>query len=312
MRKICFLLVIVVLISNYSLANESGNTILKYDLEENIAKVLIQINLNEIEPFQLKIPKDSEEISSSETFNQKTFKDYKTVYFDNPKNQQISIEYQTQSVIENSKDSFFILDISSFKSQNISLELALPKQAILKYSLESPTPSIFPSTDKIKTDGQRITLIWDSKSLKDKEAILVIYNYKQTYQNTLITIVSISLVSLAIILIYINKFAKNSQLIQNKSTSSKSTFSNALDESLIKTDETQLQENLTKNLFEEEKQIVLLLLKSPENQIWQKELQHNVGISKVRLSRKLRNLKQKGLIESIPYGNTNKIRLIIN
>lgn len=63
----------------------------------------------------------------------------------------------------------------------------------------------------------------------------------------------------------------------------------------------------TQNLFKEEKKIMDYLLKKKE--CWTKEMTRDLGISKVRLSRKLRNLEEKELVEKIPYGNENKIKL---
>ena len=44
----------------------------------------------------------------------------------------------------------------------------------------------------------------------------------------------------------------------------------------------------------------------------EEKLTWNLGISKVKLSRKLRSLEQKGIIKRIPYGNENIIRLLKN
>ncbi len=62
-------------------------------------------------------------------------------------------------------------------------------------------------------------------------------------------------------------------------------------------------------MFEDEKLIVRILLIEKTRELWQKQLEQKTGLNKVKLSRKLRSLEAKGLIEKIPYGNTNKIRL---
>jgi len=67
---------------------------------------------------------------------------------------------------------------------------------------------------------------------------------------------------------------------------------------------------IMKNLYEEEKQIVRYLLKKKGNEAWTKEIVKNVGISKVKLSRKLRSLEAKEVVKRIPYGNENRIRLL--
>jgi predicted transcriptional regulator len=67
--------------------------------------------------------------------------------------------------------------------------------------------------------------------------------------------------------------------------------------------------NYSKNLFREEKSIVNYLLKKKNHSCWTKEISKELDISKVRLSRKLRNLVEKGIILKEPYGNENKISL---
>lgn len=71
-----------------------------------------------------------------------------------------------------------------------------------------------------------------------------------------------------------------------------------------------VKKEVTRNLLGEEKQIVEYLMDKKGKECWTKEMVHDLGISKVRLSRRLRNLVQKGLVEKIPYGNENRIKLI--
>jgi uncharacterized membrane protein len=67
------------------------------------------------------------------------------------------------------------------------------------------------------------------------------------------------------------------------------------------------EKKYTKNLLKEEKQIMNYLVKKKE--CWTKEIFRDLKIPKVRLSRKIRNLEEKGLIDKIPYGNENKLKL---
>jgi len=70
----------------------------------------------------------------------------------------------------------------------------------------------------------------------------------------------------------------------------------------------QKKEKYTQNLFKEEKKIMKYLLTKKE--CWTKEISRDLNIPKVRLSRKIRKLEEKGLIKKIPYGNENKIKLL--
>lgn len=62
--------------------------------------------------------------------------------------------------------------------------------------------------------------------------------------------------------------------------------------------------------FVEEEQKVVELLKNAENhELWQKQLLQETGLSKVKLSRLLRNLEERGVVTKQIFGNTNKIAL---
>jgi hypothetical protein len=62
----------------------------------------------------------------------------------------------------------------------------------------------------------------------------------------------------------------------------------------------------------EHEQVVVELLKNAEgNVLWQKQIQHKTGFSKVKVSRVIRSLVERGVIRKEPWGNTNKIHLII-
>lgn len=69
------------------------------------------------------------------------------------------------------------------------------------------------------------------------------------------------------------------------------------------------KKDFSKNLFREEKEIVNYLLKKKDNSCWTKEISKDLGIPKVRLSRKLRNLVEKEIIIKETHGNENKITL---
>ena len=130
---------------------------------------------------------------------------------------------------------------------------------------------IFPKNYKLSTNGQNIILEWDHNGEKE---ILIPYeinsgNYYWIY------------ILIAFLVIYGIYFYFNNR--KGK------------------------REKYTQNLFREEKKIMNYLLKNKD--CWTKEIVKDLEISKVRLSRKLRKLEEKGLIERIPYGNENKIKL---
>lgn len=128
---------------------------------------------------------------------------------------------------------------------------------------------VFPQNYSISTNGKNIILEWTNSQEKE---ILVPYKIKS--MNYLISfLILISLIGIFFYLYWLKKTKKT----------------------------------YTQNLFKEEKKIMDYLLKKKE--CWTKEISRDLEIPKVRLSRKLRNLQERGLIEKIPYGNENKIKI---
>lgn len=128
---------------------------------------------------------------------------------------------------------------------------------------------VFPKNYSLKTNGQNIVLEWKNPGEKD-----ILIPYKEKENNLVFAFLLIGLVIFIYFLFYFKKTKSN---------------------------------KYTQNLFKEEKQIMNYLLKRKE--CWTKELVRELNISKVRLSRKLRKLEERGLIERIPYGNENKIKI---
>lgn len=64
-----------------------------------------------------------------------------------------------------------------------------------------------------------------------------------------------------------------------------------------------------KYLLDEERKVIEILNSVDRNEMWQKNIQKSMNLSKAKCSRMIRNLESRGLVEKIPMGNTNKIRL---
>ncbi|MFH1683188.1 MAG: hypothetical protein ABIA37_05330 [Candidatus Woesearchaeota archaeon] len=187
---------------------------------------------------------------------------------------QIQIKYMTKSLLEKTKDEFFILDLGDIATEKKKITLLLPEKAVLKYTLESSQSAVIPKADQVSTDGKRIILSW--KDLEEN-AILVIFNRDEYFDSWWVFLLIFAVLAAIGLYLYYKRPQKEAA-------------------------------GLTQNLFGEEKKLVELLFQ--EGEMWQKQLELKSGLSKVKLSRRLRNLEQKGLIKKIPYGNTNKIRLI--
>ncbi|MBN1792507.1 hypothetical protein JW826_02375 [Candidatus Woesearchaeota archaeon] len=201
------------------------------------------------------------------------------------------LSYVTEALLEETSDSFFIADFSKIDAAKISILLKLPEEATLKYSLSSERMAVIPKTKDILTDGQRIIIHWDEQDFKNSKAVLVIF--KRPGGSSLLLMIGLLAFALAAIT------AAGAWFYTNRMKAPKT-----LDEPAEKE-----RTDLMRNLFDEEKKIIEVLLDAKDQELWQKQLELRTGLNKVKLSRKLRSLEAKGLVEKVPYGNTNHIRI---
>lgn len=260
-----------------------------YKAEYNIysSNILVELNIlleEKRNSFEVEIPKDAEAVEVKDLkFDIIELENKNRIMINDSPFNFVNIKYITSSFIERSSgDTFFILDLSDLESIEKEVTVKLPEKAVLKHSLESLEQSIIPKTNNVLTDGKRIIIKWNENNLKEANSVLIIYKTSNQY----LTLFWISLIFILLLfVIFFNKYLKSRVHIKKT------------------------ENEFTRNLFDEEKKIVSILMGEKNNELWQKQLELKSSISKVRLSRKLRNLEEKGIIEKIPYGNTNKIRL---
>jgi len=284
MEKGILALFFIILALPIALAENTAN----YQIVDN--DVLIDLDFSSVTSLELKIPFDAKALEVNTNYELKDFSSYKILKVNSTEN--LKIKYITSTLIEkSSRGYFFILNRPASEKMNITLYL--PEGAVLVDADES---IVIPSSDKISTDGRRIVLKWNNF---DDEQIIVSYEFIN--KSSKIYYLLITILVILSILVYYFQSARFKQRI--KSLVERRRVGKGKRKDIIK-------EDLTKNLFEDEKRIVEYLLTKKDNESWTKEIIKGVGISKVKLSRKLRSLEQKEIIKRIPYGNENKIRLI--
>lgn len=131
---------------------------------------------------------------------------------------------------------------------------------------------VFPKNYTMSTNGQNIIISWDNSTEKE---VLIAYTIPTKF-----SIWPIILSLIVILLLYYIIIKKRKRK----------------------------NDNYTKNLFGDEKKIMKYL--SNKKECWTKEIARDLKISKVKLSRRLRRLEEKGLISRTPHGNENRITLI--
>lgn len=284
MKKQAIVLLILVSLMFFTVnlvSAEASEIKIDYTLVED--KALVKINFGDVDSLEYNIPYDARTIESQDNFSIDYVENILTV--ENTEN--FSLSYITESVIEKSSQrNFFIL--SNKFEKPINLILRLPEKAILDdKNILSPNP------DSISTDGRRVILKWN-----ELDAGEVIVTYDPEEKTNVFLIIIVPLILLGIIIYQSITLKKKIKKIKKKKKIS------------AKRRKTRKKKNMTRNLHGEEKKIVEYLLGRKKNESWTKEIVKDLGISKVRLSRKLRKLQQKDLIEKIPYGNENRIKLL--
>ncbi len=149
---------------------------------------------------------------------------------------------------------------------------SLIKVVLPEGSIIQESSLLFPKNYSLFTNGKNIILTW--KNPGEKEIII-----QYSFPNKVNLLFYLLLGLVVLLFIFYFYFFKKSQK----------------------------KEKYTQNLFKEEKKIMKYLLNKKQG--WTKEISRDLNIPKVRLSRKIRKLEEKGLIEKIPYGNENKIKL---
>ncbi|GEM_PF-2591064 len=194
----------------------------------------------------------------------------------------LSIEYMTSEPLDMGETSYFFQGFMvDEKTENISLKLTLPEGAVLSRPLHAPRPPVSPEPTEVTTTGRRITIEWYMEELEPGDVFSMFVSYDEDRFNWLYLT---PLLVLGVVLALFFYYRKR-----------------------------QVEEVLDSfsHLLDKEKKIVEALVKAEDNTMWQKKLQHKTGFTKSKLSRTLRNLEERNVVEKMPYGTSNKVRLVL-
>ncbi len=273
-----FMLFFIFLVKTISATNAETDY---YIYEKNI---LVRHYFDSASELELRLPKDFTVLEINSEYKLEESSKYYLIKINSANN--LSIKYITQSMISKSKNRYSFVSRNYLnKMQNV--RLVLPESAVI---LEDGL--VFPEPDLISSDGRSIILTWNDYNEKQ---IIVDYEFLKDKKFIQYSIILIIIIIFALYLILQRKiFKRKIKKLKgkNKKTNTKS-------------------EAIEEHLIESEKAIISELKKSEKNQLWQKHLQTKTGFSKAKLSRVIRNLESRNLIQKIPMGNTNKIKLKI-
>ena len=155
---------------------------------------------------------------------------------------------------------------------------------------------VSPEPDNLYSDGQRIILNWQKEQLDEKFEVSVISEQPDEPPNVFeIILVFLLVVIILFLFFYFKKKIKTKQKKVKVSKKKKKSKTEILEEYLV----------------ESEKKVINELRNADKKELWQKQLQLKTEFSKAKLSRVIRNLEARNIIQKIPFGNTNKIKLKI-
>lgn len=148
---------------------------------------------------------------------------------------------------------------------------------------------IYPQAQDIESDGQKIMITWQFVNFTAGSSLPIFVIFENVKTSSYLLWILVGLLIIAIVFVVLRK-RKEKIIIKarRKKTGEKI-------------------EEVERYLLDNEKKVVQELGKDKE--LWQKQLQLRTGLSKVKLSRVLKNLEARGLIKKINFGKTNKILL---
>jgi uncharacterized membrane protein len=254
-----------------------------YNIEFNQVdnKVLIEhkISLDNSQTISLDLPQDATSFSSNLNYTLSANK--LTIFGKN-----IDVSYITQSALEKSKEGYYFVSKITFNSgfPEVSIKFILDKGYFV-----SPD-KIFPKPEGIETNGQQISINWALNDVKagDDFPIFVSIETKSSSNSLFIWLAVLAVLALACYIGYNLYKGRKPSIKENKAEKAP----------------------IESHLIESEKTVINLLKQADRGEMWQRELQIKTGFSKAKLSRVIRNLESRNLVDKVPFGNTNKIRLL--
>lgn len=207
----------------------------------------------------------------------------------------ITLSFETTEYIESIGNNEYLFTIPRQLTSSSKVEVVLPKGFILSNDLA------FPKEFELSSNGENIIITWN-----DFDGGEIILFYEKATNTPILMyalIIAIIIVGAIVLVLYQNKNHKKRMAKIHEEQKQKQ-------KQLRVMQKKQSTENKTKNLFGDEKKIIEYLLQKKSKESWTKEMEKDLEISKVRLSRKLRSLEEKGLVTKVAHGNANLVKLV--
>ena len=245
-------------------------------------KVLVRHSFDSESDLKLRIPKDFANLEINSEYKLEEFANYYLIKINSTDN--FSISYITQSMVDKSNDRYFFV-LRNYLNESQNIRLVLPESAVLlEEGIVSPEP------DLISSDGRSVIFMW-----KDYNEKQIVVDYEFLEDKNFIYYLVFGFLILVFLVYILSERKKHKKILKKVQIKTKKAKPKS--------------EIIEEHLIESERAIITELKKANKKELWQKQLQTSTGFSKAKLSRVIRNLESRNLIQKIPYGNTNKIKL---
>lgn len=184
-------------------------------------------------------------------------------------------DYILEDKLESTNSGYIFLEKVVAKENFDNFEISL----ILEKNILPNLQQTFPSENTIEIVGKNVRVSWSYHNVSKGEEFaffVVLQDNNLKYEFVLYIIISI--VSFILIFFTVRYVSKK-------------------------------EKDVNKYLLDEEQKIIKFLKDADRHESWQRKIQETFSLSKAKTSRLIRNLESRSLVEKIPFGNTNKIRL---
>ena len=200
------------------------------------------------------------------------------------KNKNITIKFWSNSMVRGQDEiKTFSFDIPIlWRTERILIFLKLPVGAAVSDDIVIP---VSPSENEIGSDGRRIFLKWFFENKQPDDIIPLRVYYEETVNSSIIAQIQTQWFMLLIFVITVFGVLMYWQVNKKRS-------------------------GLVLSVLNENERIILEIIQNqPEEKVDQRKIVGLSGFSKAKVSRIIRNLEERGIIETERIGRKNKIRL---
>ncbi|MFP4115581.1 MAG: hypothetical protein ACLFTQ_00035 [Candidatus Aenigmatarchaeota archaeon] len=288
MKRLLFLISLVWVLSVPGVVATQSHDV-TFQVEDENVEVTEELVLgNNTGELRLFVPED--------TYNIRTWVDGDSTTFDlvNEDNQRVvvldvgedtervSLQYESSEPVDQGSPSYFVYGFrADGRIKAVNIELVLPEGAVLSRPLDSLTPPVNPQPEEVTTTGRRLLIRWHEGDFGPEDTFPIFASYEEDRFNW-VYLFPLLVLGAVIALFFYHRKKRIGEVLGS--------FSHLLDK---------------------ERKIVETLAKAEDNTMWQKKLQHKTGFTKSKLSRTLRNLEERNVVEKIPHGTSNKVRLVL-